>query len=40
MMATGPRLRPWLWFVGLYAAGLAAMAVLAYGLRAGLAALL
>lgn len=39
-MAAGPRLRPWLWFVALYAAGLAAMAVLAYGLRAGLAALL
>jgi hypothetical protein len=27
-------LRRWLWFVGLYAAGLGTLAVVAYGLRA------
>jgi hypothetical protein len=29
-----PSLRRWLWFVGLYAAGVIAVAVVAYGLRA------
>lgn len=29
-----PFLRRWFWFVGLYAAGILTLAVLAYGLRA------
>jgi hypothetical protein len=29
-----PSLRRWLWFAGLYAAGVATLAIVAYGLRA------
>jgi hypothetical protein len=29
-----PRVRRWLWFVGLYAAAVVTLGVLAYGLRA------
>jgi hypothetical protein len=33
-MAVSPSLRRWLWFAFLYAAGVATMTVVAYGLRA------
>lgn len=32
--APSPRARRWLWFAGLWCAGLAATAALAYGIRA------
>jgi hypothetical protein len=33
-LRVSPSLRRWLWFAGLYAAGVIAVAVVAYGLRA------
>jgi hypothetical protein len=33
-VAVSPRLKKWLWFAGLYAAGVATLAIVAYGLRA------
>jgi len=39
VMTSHPRLNRWLWFAGLYAAGVVTLAVVAYGLRALLQAL-
>jgi hypothetical protein len=33
-VTVSPRLQKWLWFAGLYAAGVATLAIVAYGLRA------
>jgi hypothetical protein len=33
-VTVSPRLRRWLWFAGLYAAAVATLAIVAYGLRA------
>jgi hypothetical protein len=38
-VTVAPWLRRWLWFAGLYAAGVGTLAVVAYGLRALLKAL-
>ena len=34
VVRVSPQLRPWLWFVALYLAGVGTLAVVAFGLRA------